>query len=58
MNMLQMCGPTGIGFLYGKSELLSAMPPFLGMPVLLYDHLLLIVSVSNYKWRPFSKLLM
>lgn len=28
--MLQMCGPTGIGFLYGKSELLSAMPPFLG----------------------------
>lgn len=28
--MLQMCGPTGIGFLYGKSDLLSAMPPFLG----------------------------
>ncbi|KAG5525362.1 hypothetical protein RHGRI_031886 [Rhododendron griersonianum] len=28
--MLQMCGPTGVGFLYGKSELLSAMPPFLG----------------------------
>lgn len=28
--MLQMCGPTGIGFLYGKSELLAAMPPFLG----------------------------
>ncbi|XP_051115930.1 cysteine desulfurase 1, chloroplastic [Andrographis paniculata] len=26
----KMCGPTGIGFLYGKSELLSAMPPFLG----------------------------
>lgn len=30
INMLQMCGPTGIGFLYGKIELLSAMPPFLG----------------------------
>lgn len=30
--MLQMCGPTGVGFLYGKSELLSAMPPFLGKP--------------------------
>ena len=30
--MLQMCGPTGIGFLYGKSELLFAMPPFLGKP--------------------------
>lgn len=28
--MLQMCGPTGIGFLFGKSDLLSAMPPFLG----------------------------
>ncbi|XP_072967032.1 cysteine desulfurase 1, chloroplastic-like [Typha angustifolia] len=26
----KMCGPTGIGFLYGKSELLSCMPPFLG----------------------------
>lgn len=25
-----MCGPTGIGFLFGKSDLLSAMPPFLG----------------------------
>ncbi|XAR54569.1 Cysteine desulfurase [Bertholletia excelsa] len=26
----KMCGPTGIGFLYGNSELLSSMPPFLG----------------------------
>ncbi|XP_027111181.1 cysteine desulfurase 1, chloroplastic [Coffea eugenioides] len=26
----KMCGPTGIGLLYGKSELLNAMPPFLG----------------------------
>ncbi|XP_073015249.1 cysteine desulfurase 1, chloroplastic [Primulina eburnea] len=26
----KMCGPTGVGFLYGKSNLLSAMPPFLG----------------------------
>ncbi|XP_068668698.1 cysteine desulfurase 1, chloroplastic [Aristolochia californica] len=26
----KMCGPTGVGFLYGKSELLLAMPPFLG----------------------------
>ncbi|CAI9091489.1 OLC1v1026541C1 [Oldenlandia corymbosa var. corymbosa] len=25
----KMCGPTGIGFLYGKSELLNAMPPFI-----------------------------
>ncbi|MGF1569005.1 MAG: SufS family cysteine desulfurase [Nodosilinea sp.] len=26
----KMCGPTGIGFLYGKLALLAAMPPFLG----------------------------
>jgi len=26
----KMCGPTGIGALYGKSEFLEAMPPFLG----------------------------
>ena len=26
----KMCGPTGIGALYGKAELLEKMPPFLG----------------------------
>jgi cysteine desulfurase / selenocysteine lyase len=26
----KMCGPTGIGALYGRKELLDAMPPFLG----------------------------
>jgi cysteine desulfurase/selenocysteine lyase len=26
----KMCGPSGIGALYGKKELLEAMPPFLG----------------------------
>ena len=26
----KMCGPTGIGALYGKAALLDAMPPFLG----------------------------
>jgi cysteine desulfurase/selenocysteine lyase len=26
----KMCGPTGIGVLYGKSQLLDSMPPFLG----------------------------
>jgi cysteine desulfurase/selenocysteine lyase len=26
----KMCGPTGIGVLYGKSEWLNAMPPFMG----------------------------
>ncbi len=26
----KMCGPTGVGVLYGKASLLEAMPPFLG----------------------------
>jgi len=26
----KMCGPTGIGVLYGKTKLLESMPPFLG----------------------------
>lgn len=26
----KMCAPTGIGFLYGKLDLLNAMPPFMG----------------------------
>jgi cysteine desulfurase / selenocysteine lyase len=26
----KMCAPTGIGFLYGKQEILEAMPPFFG----------------------------
>jgi cysteine desulfurase/selenocysteine lyase len=26
----KMCAPTGIGFLYGKKEILTEMPPFLG----------------------------
>jgi len=26
----KMCAPTGIGFLYGKKELLRSMPPFMG----------------------------
>ena len=26
----KMCGPTGIGVLWGREELLDAMPPFLG----------------------------
>lgn len=26
----KMCGPTGIGVLYGKRELLESMPPFMG----------------------------
>lgn len=30
LSLFQMCGPTGAGFLYGKSDLLQDLPPFLG----------------------------
>lgn len=33
----KMCGPTGSGFLYGKLELLEAMPPFLGGGEMIQD---------------------
>lgn len=26
----KMCGPTGIGFLWGKYDVLMEMPPFMG----------------------------
>ena len=26
----KLCGPTGVGFLYGKSELLNSLPPYQG----------------------------
>lgn len=29
-SMHKMCGPTGVGILWGKSALLEAMPPFMG----------------------------
>ena len=33
----KMCGPTGIGVLWGKQELLEAMPPFLGGGEMILD---------------------
>ena len=33
----KMCGPTGIGFLYGKLDLLRSMPPFLGGGEMIVD---------------------
>ncbi len=33
----KMCGPTGIGVLWGRSELLEAMPPFLGGGEMIID---------------------
>lgn len=38
----KMCGPTGIGVLYGKEKLLESIPPFLGggdmIDTVYYDH--------------------
>jgi cysteine desulfurase / selenocysteine lyase len=33
----KMCAPTGIGFLYGKLELLRSMPPFMGGGSMIQD---------------------
>ena len=33
----KMCAPTGIGFLYGKLDLLRAMPPFMGGGEMIQD---------------------
>lgn len=57
-EMLQMCGPTGVGFLYGKSSLLSSMPPFLGKTSLRRYNLWILeifyVSVCWTKHCPFN----
>lgn len=44
--MLQMCGPTGVGFLYAKRELLSAMPPFLGEDILFMARLFIFLECN------------
>jgi cysteine desulfurase/selenocysteine lyase len=33
----KMCGPTGVGVLWGRAELLDAMPPFLGGGEMILD---------------------
>lgn len=42
----KMCGPTGLGVLYGKRELLEAMPPFLGGGDMIRE-----VKLSASKWN-------
>ena len=42
----KMCGPTGIGILYGKRELLEAMPPFMGG-----GDMILRVSLESSTWN-------
>ena len=42
----KMCGPTGIGVLYGKRELLEAMPPWMGGGDMIRE-----VRMSGSKWN-------
>jgi cysteine desulfurase/selenocysteine lyase len=42
----KMCGPTGIGVLYGKRELLEAMPPWQGGGDMIRE-----VKMSGSKWN-------
>jgi cysteine desulfurase/selenocysteine lyase len=41
-----MCGPTGVGVLYAKRELLEAMPPFMGGGDMIRE-----VKMSGSKWN-------
>src|SRR5690606_29430278 len=42
----KMCGPTGIGVLYGKRDLLEAMPPWMGGGDMIRE-----VKMSGSKWN-------
>ena len=42
----KMCGPTGVGVLYGKRELLNAMPPFMGGGDMISE-----VKMAGSKWN-------
>ena len=42
----KLCGPTGIGILYGKRELLEAMPPFMGGGDMIRE-----VKMSGSRWN-------
>ena len=42
----KMCGPTGMGVLYGKRELLEAMPPFMGGGDMIRE-----VKLTGSKWN-------
>ena len=42
----KMCGPTGMGVLYGKREILEAMPPFMGGGDMIRE-----VKMSGSQWN-------
>ena len=43
----KMCGPTGIGVLYGRQEVLETMPPYQGG-----GEMILSVSFAKSSWKP------
>ena len=47
----KMCGPTGIGALWGRAELLDAMPPFLGGGEMIRDVRLDWFTVNDLPWK-------
>ncbi len=47
----KMCGPTGIGVLYGREELLEAMPPFLGGGEMIRDFRLDGFTTNDLPWK-------
>ncbi len=47
----KMCGPTGIGVLWGREELLAAMPPFLGGGEMIRDVRLDGFSCNDLPWK-------
>ncbi len=47
----KMCGPTGIGVLWGREELLDAMPPFLGGGEMIRDVRTDGFTVNDLPWK-------
>ena len=47
----KMCGPTGVGVLYGREALLEAMPPFLGGGGMIKDVTLDGFSAAELPWK-------
>lgn len=47
----KMCGPTGIGVLYGRQELLEAMPPMLGGGEMIRDVRLDGFTTNDLPWK-------
>ena len=47
----KMCGPTGIGVLWGRSELLEAMPPFMGGGEMILDVTMEGFTPNELPWK-------